>query len=261
MSPGTDASSGTDASPGAAVRPASAGVLSGRVALVTGASSGIGRALTLMLLREGVFVVATGRNEERLAALHEEGNGLPGSLLTAVADVADETQVQRVLEKAALVCGAPDIVVANAGFGILKPMAEMRTEEFDAVMAANVRGVWLTIRHSLPAMIERGGGDIIIVSSLAGKNGFAGGTAYAASKFAVRGLAQSLMLEVRDRNVRVASIFPGSTDTRFFDDTPMSPDREKILAADDVAQTIVDILRAPRRALLSEIDIRPANPR
>ncbi len=241
--------------------PATDGTMAGRVALITGASSGIGRALTLMLLREGVHVVATGRNEERLSALREEANGLPGSLLTSVADVTDETQVQRVLDEAAQVYGAPDIVVANAGFGIIKPMTEMRTEEFDAVIAANVRGVWLTLRHSLPAMIERGGGDMIIVSSLAGKNGFAGGTAYAASKFAVRGLAQSLMLEVRERNVRVASIFPGSTDTRFFDDTPMSPDREKILAAEDVAQAIIDILRSPRRALLSEIDIRPANPR
>ncbi|MBR9976015.1 MAG: SDR family NAD(P)-dependent oxidoreductase [Bacteroidetes bacterium] len=241
--------------------PVADGTLAGRVAMITGASSGIGRALTLMLLREGVHVVATGRNKERLSALREEANGLPGSLLTSVADVTDETQMQRVLDEAAQVYGAPDIVVANAGFGILKPMTEMRTEEFDSVIAANVRGVWLTLRHSLPAMIERGGGDMIIVSSLAGKNGFAGGTAYAASKFAVRGLAQSLMLEVRERNVRVASIFPGSTDTRFFDDTPMSPDREKILAAEDVAQAIVDILRSPRRALLSEIDIRPANPR
>lgn len=237
------------------------GMLSGRVALVTGASSGIGRALALMLLREGTRVVATGRDDRRLAELRVAAGGGSGSLLTAVVDVADEAQVLRVLEKTALTYGAPDIVVANAGFGILRPMAEMRTEEFDAVMATNVRGVWLTLRHALPAMLEKGGGDMVIVSSLAGKNGFAGGTAYAASKFAVRGLAQSLMLEVRDRGVRVASVFPGSTDTRFFDDTPMSPDREKILAAEDVAQTIIDILRSPRRALLSEIDIRPANPR
>jgi hypothetical protein len=157
--------------------------------------------------------------------------------------------------------GMPDIVIANAGFGTMKPLVEMSTEEFDAVMATNVRGVWLTLRHTIPSMIEKGGGDVIIVSSLAGKNGFAGGTAYSASKFAVRGLAQSLMLEVRDKNIRVATIFPGSTDTRFFDDSPMSPNREKILSSDDVAQAILDILRASRRALLSEIDIRPSNPK
>jgi NADP-dependent 3-hydroxy acid dehydrogenase YdfG len=233
----------------------------GKVAFITGASSGIGRALTLCLLREGVNVIASGRNGQRLTELREEASGLPGALILAAADVANETEMLRVLEKATMTVGMPDIVIANAGFGTMKPLVEMSTEEFDAVMATNVRGVWLTLRHTIPSMIEKGGGDVIIVSSLAGKNGFAGGTAYSASKFAVRGLAQSLMLEVRDKNIRVATIFPGSTDTRFFDDSPMSPNREKILSSDDVAQAILDILRASRRALLSEIDIRPSNPK
>jgi 3-oxoacyl-[acyl-carrier protein] reductase len=235
--------------------------LEGKVAFVTGASSGIGRALTLKLLREGVGVIASSRRGEHLELLREEAAGLPGALVLAAADVSDESQVLRVMEKAGLTLGMPDIVVANAGFGTIKPLVEMSSAEFDAVIATNVRGVWLALRHSIPAMIEKGGGDVVIVSSLAGKNGFAGGTAYAASKFAVRGMAQSLMLEIRDRNIRVATVFPGSTDTRFFDDTPMSPDREKILAAEDVAQTILDVLRSPRRALLSEIDIRPSNPK
>jgi 3-oxoacyl-[acyl-carrier protein] reductase len=233
----------------------------GKTAFITGAGSGIGRALALMLLREGACLIACGRSEEKMAALRGAAAGLPGALLTAAADVSDERQILAVLGKAAMTVGMPDIVVANAGFGIMKPLVEMSTQEFDAQMATNVRGVWITLRHTVPAMIEKGGGDVIIVSSLAGKNGFAGGTAYAASKFAVRGIAQSLMLEVRDKNVRVASIFPGSTDTPFFDDTPMTPDRMKILGAEDVAQAILDILRAPRRALLSEVDIRPANPR
>lgn len=233
----------------------------GKVVFITGASSGIGRALAVLLLREGASVIAAARREEHLETLRSETAGYPGTLILATADVGDEAQVVRALEKAALTVGMPDIVVANAGFGIIKPLVEMSSAEFDAVMDTNVRGVWLTLRHTVPAMIEKGGGDVVIVSSLAGKNGFAGGTAYSASKFAVRGIAQSLMLEVRDRNVRVAAVFPGSTDTRFFDDTPMSPDRGKILAADDVAQTILDLLRSPRRALLSEIDIRPAMPK
>ncbi|MFA6234187.1 MAG: SDR family NAD(P)-dependent oxidoreductase [Bacteroidota bacterium] len=236
-------------------------VFEGKVAFITGASSGIGRSLALLLLREGVNVIASGRDEQRLSELRAEAAGLPGALILAVADVTDEAEMRRVLEKAAMTVGMPDIVCANAGFGTLKPLVEMSTSEFDAVMATNVRGVWLTLHLTVPAMIEKGGGDVIIVSSLAGKNGFAGGTAYCASKFAVRGLAQSLMLEVRDKNVRVATIFPGSTDTRFFDDTAMKPNREKILASEDVAQAIVDILRASRRALLSEIDIRPSNPK
>lgn len=246
---------------GGVAQPRVTGVLTDKVVLITGASSGIGRALVPLFLREGAVVIAVARDDARLRAVRDEVNGLPGGLLLAEADVGDETQLTRVLEKAAMTVGMPEIVIANAGFGLFKPMTSMRTDEFDAVMATNVRGVWLTLRHTVPAMIEKGGGDVVIVSSLAGKNGFAGGTAYAASKFAVRGIAQSLMLEVRDRNVRVATIFPGSTATRFFDETPMSPDPEKILAADDVAQAIIDLLRAPRRALLSEIDIRPANPK
>jgi 3-oxoacyl-[acyl-carrier protein] reductase len=233
----------------------------GKVVLVTGASSGIGRVLTLRLLREGANVIATARGTQHLDTLRQEAAGLPAALLTAAVDVGDEAAMIALLERAATSVGIPDIVIANAGFGIIKPLVEMRSEEFDEVMTTNVRGVWLTLRHTLPAMIEKGGGDVIVVSSLAGKNGFAGGTAYSSAKFAVRGLAQSLMLEVRSKNVRVACVFPGSTDTRFFDNTPMSPDREKILAAEDVADAIVDILRAPRRALLSEVDIRPANPR
>ncbi len=233
----------------------------GKVALITGASSGIGRALTLLLLREGASVIASGRSVPRLAELRTEAAGLPGALILAAADVTNEEEMLKALEKASMTVGMPDIVVANAGYGTIKPFVEMTTEEFDSVFATNVRGVWLTLRHTIPNMIEKGGGDVIIVSSLAGKNGFAGGTAYSASKFAVRGLAQSLMLEVREKNIRVATIFPGSTDTRFFDDIPMSPNREKILSSDDVAQAIIDILSASRRALLSEIDIRPSNPK
>ncbi|MBR9979346.1 MAG: SDR family NAD(P)-dependent oxidoreductase [Bacteroidetes bacterium] len=233
----------------------------GKVALVTGASSGIGKALTLRLLREGANVIACARGEQRLKELQQEAAGLAGALLTASIDVGDEAAMISLLEKAAIEVGVPDIVVANAGYGIMKPLVDMSVEEFDGVMTTNVRGVWLTLRHTVPAMIEKGGGDVLIVSSLAGKNGFAGGTAYSTAKFAVRGLAQSLMLEVRSKNVRVACVFPGSTDTRFFDNTPMSPDTEKILAAADVAEAIIDILRAPRRALLSEVDIRPSNPR
>lgn len=232
----------------------------GKVVLVTGASSGIGKALTLRLLADGANVIACARGEQGLGELQQEAAGLSATLLTASIDVGDETAMISLLEKAAIDIGVPDIVVANAGYGIVKPLVDMSTEEFDGVMTTNVRGVWLTLRHTVPAMIEKGGGDVLIVSSLAGKNGFSGGTAYATAKFAVRGLAQSLMLEVRSKNVRVACIFPGSTDTRFFDNTPMSPNTEKILAAADVAEAIMDILRAPRRALLSEVDIRPSNP-
>ena len=235
--------------------------LKDNVALVTGASSGIGKSLTLALLSEGCHVAACARSQYRLDELREAAEGLPGTLVIGAVDVTDAGQLHAFVEKATLVLGPLSTVVANAGFGVFKPLAETKAEEFDAVMATNVRGVWLTLRETVPGMIERKQGDVVIVSSLAGKNGFAGGTAYSASKFAVRGIAQSLMHEVREHNVRVVAVFPGSTDTRFFDGTPMAPDRDRILRAEDVAETILHTLRAPRRALSSEIDIRPANPR
>ncbi len=235
--------------------------LQGKNAIVTGASSGIGKTLTLALLGEGVNVAACARSQYRLDELREASETLPGTLLIGSVDVASEEEMHAFVDKATMALGPVSIVIANAGFGVLKPLVDMKTEEFDKVIATNVRGVWLTLRETVPGMVERKEGDVVIVSSLAGKNGFAGGTAYSASKFAVRGIAQSLMHEVREHNVRVFSIFPGSTDTRFFDGTPMSPNRERILRAEDVSEAILHALHAPRRALSSEIDIRPANPR
>ncbi|MBN1448347.1 MAG: SDR family NAD(P)-dependent oxidoreductase [Bacteroidetes bacterium] len=235
--------------------------LSGKVALVTGASSGIGKAVTLTLLREGVNVAACARSQYRLDELREEAESLPGTLIIGSVDVGAEDQMHAFVEKARMLLGTINIVIANAGFGIMKPLVEMKLEEFDEVLSTNVRGVWITLHQTVPAMVEQGGGDVIIISSLSGKSGFAGGTAYSASKFAVRGLAQSLMHEVRQYDVRVVAVFPGSTDTRFFDGTPLSPDRDKILTSENVADVILHALHTPRRALTSEIDIRPANPK
>ncbi|PLX24853.1 MAG: short-chain dehydrogenase [Ignavibacteria bacterium] len=233
----------------------------GKNALVTGASSGIGREITLALLRTGVNVAACARSQYRLEELRESAAGLEGTLVIGGVDVSDEDQLHAFVEKARMVLGPLSIVIANAGFGVFKPLMEMKTEEFDQVMATNVRGVWLTARETVPEMVAREEGDIVIISSLAGKNGFATGTAYSASKFAVRGIAQSLMHEIRQHNVRVITVFPGSTDTRFFDGTPMSPNREKILTSEDVSDVVLQALHSPRRALPSEIDIRPANPK
>lgn len=233
----------------------------GKTALVTGASSGIGKAVTLALLREGVNVAACARSQYRLDELREASTGLDGKLVIGSVDVKDEDQLHAFIEKARMLLDRISIVIANAGFGIFRPLTDMKVEEFDRVMDTNVRGVWLTLRETVPALIEQGGGDVFIISSLAGKNGFAGGTAYSASKFAVRGMAQSLMHEVREHDVRVVAVFPGSTDTRFFDGTPLSPNRDKILTSEDVADVILHSLHTHRRALTSEIDIRPANPK
>jgi 3-oxoacyl-[acyl-carrier protein] reductase len=236
-------------------------LLSGKTALVTGASSGIGMAISEALARQGVRIAACARSQQGLETLRNRLEAMKGSIITGLVDVAKHEQIVSFAEKVRNEFGAIDILIANAGIGLFKNVSELAPDEFDAVIATNLRGAYSSVKAVLAGMIKEQRGDIVFVSSLAGKNGFPSGAVYCASKFGVRGFAQSLMLEVRDRNIRVITIFPGSVDTAFFDTAPMTPNRDKILAADDVAETVLSALLASRRAMVSEIDIRPSNPK
>ena len=144
---------------------------------------------------------------------------------------------------------------------IARPFEELTLEDWDTTMATNLRSLYLVTRAVLPGMRRRREGTVVNVASLAGRNGFVGGTAYTASKHAVLGFARSLMLEVRKEGIRVITICPGSVDTDMLRDQPMlKSDPQRILQADDVAQAIVDAVQLPSRALVSEIDLRPTNP-
>jgi 3-oxoacyl-[acyl-carrier protein] reductase len=157
--------------------------------------------------------------------------------------------------------GEIGVLVNNAGILIAKPFEELTLEEWDATMATNVRSLFLMTRAVLPAMRRRREGTIVNVASLAGRNGFVGGTAYTASKHAVLGFGRSLMLEARKDNVRVITICPGSVDTGLLRDQPMlKSDPSRILQPEDVADTILHSITIPGRALVSELDIRPTNP-
>jgi 3-oxoacyl-[acyl-carrier protein] reductase len=151
--------------------------------------------------------------------------------------------------------------VNNAGVLIAKPLEELTLDDWDRTMAINVRSLFLMTREVLAGMRQRRRGTVVNVASLAGRNGFVGGTAYAASKHAVLGFSRSLMLEVRRDQVRVIAICPGSVDTRLLHDQPLlKADPAKILRPEDVADTIVHSVALPDRALVSELDIRPTNP-
>jgi len=142
-----------------------------------------------------------------------------------------------------------------------RPLEEITVDEWDAVMATNVRSLFLMSQAVLPGMRRRREGSIVNVASLAGRNGFVGGTAYVASKHAVLGFSRALMLEVRKDNVRVIAVCPGSVDTGMIRDQPMlRSDPARILRPEDVADTIVSALRLPARAMVSELDVRPTNP-
>lgn len=230
------------------------------VALVTGATAGIGRATAFALgragYRVGVCARTAGSVDALVAELRAEGIAAAGR----AADVGHAEAVEALVGVVTAELGPVDTLINNAGIAIIRPLTELSVEEWDATMATNLRGLFLVTRAVLPGMLARGSGIVVNVASLAGRNPLVGGTAYAASKHAVLGFSKSLMLEVRKQGVRVLAICPGSVNTALIHNM-RSPSREgEMLEPEDVAQAILDAVRMPARATVSEIDIRPANP-
>jgi len=230
-------------------------------ALVTGATEGIGRATALALGRAGYRVGICSRSSDKVAATLAELRAQGVSAAGVAADVADPAQVRHLVDQVRAELGEIDVLVNNAGVLIARPFDELTLEDWDATMATNLRSLYLTTHLILPGMRTRRHGTIVNVASLAGRNGFVGGSAYSASKHAVLGFSRSLMLEVRKDNVRVIAICPGSVATGMLRDQAMlKPDHERILRPEDVAASILHVLTLPTGALVSELDIRPTNP-
>ena len=230
-------------------------------ALITGATEGIGRATALALGKAGYRIGAVARTENKLrrlvAYLNEEGIEAAG----AAADVGDPEAAGRAVDELTGALGDVDVLVNNAGVLIAKPFEELTLDDWDTTMSTNVRSLYLMSRTVLPAMRRRRRGTIVNVASLAGRNGFVGGTAYTASKHAVLGFSRSLMLETRKENIRVIAICPGSVATGMLrEQTMLKSDPDKILRPEDVADTILHAINLPDRAMISELDVRPTNP-
>ena len=233
----------------------------GVTALVTGATHGIGRATAFALGRAGYRVGVCARTAANVEALVAELAGEGITAAAAPADVSDPAEVERAVATVTAAVGEVGLLVNNAGVLIARPFEELTLDDWDTTMATNLRSLYLVTRAVLPGMRRRGEGTIVNVASLAGRNGFAGGTAYSASKHAVLGFGRSLMLEVRKEGIRVITICPGSVDTGMLRDQPMlksNPDR--ILLPEDVAASILHAAQQPARAMVSELDIRPTNP-
>jgi len=232
--------------------------LSGQTAIVTGAGRGIGRMIAKALSSKGVSVVLASRTLREIESLAEDFTASGSGALAIPGDVGVEVDAERIVETAVRTYGRVDILVNNAGIGVFKPVAEMAVSEADAMWNVNVRGVFLMTRSVLRYMLQQGSGAIVNISSLAGKNPVKGGALYAATKWALRGFASSLMLEVRDRNIRVITVFPGSVDTSF---SQKNRRGAGITQPEDVADAVIFALSAPARTMISEIDIRPSNPK
>ena len=232
-----------------------------QLAVVTGGTQGIGWALVDALAKRGAAVAFCSRNGAAAEDLAHDLRALGVRTVGAASDIRDEAQVAEFAERVLREAGRPTILVNNAGIGHFGPVTEMTAAAWDDVMATNLRGMFLVTRAFLPAMAARGRGAIVNIASLAARNGIAEGAAYSASKHGVLGFSKSLMLEVRTLGVRVMAVCPGSVNTAFLDgDTPFDPNRSRILLPDDVAKATLDALELPDRALVSELDIRPANP-
>jgi 3-oxoacyl-[acyl-carrier protein] reductase len=237
-------------------------ILENKTAVVTGAGRGIGRAIALGLARQGANIVVTARTKSEIERVKYEVEQLGRRALAIPADVSSEFDAGTVCADAVREFGGIDILVNNAGIGSFARVAELPVEDFDRMWAVNMRGVFLLTRAAIPVMSKQHSGDIINISSLAGRNAFIGGAGYAATKWALIGFARCLMLEVREFDIRVMTLCPGSVDTTFGGPSGSKPgSRPDIPSADDVARAAIDTLLMPRHVMISEIDIRPTNPK
>ncbi len=235
--------------------------LRGKVALVTGGSRGIGLAIARALVADGVQVVVTGRSEAHLSAARPaiEAAG-PGSVETLQADVRRYEDMKRAVDAAAARFGGLDILINNAGVGIFSDVASMTPEQWAEVIDTNLTGVFNACRVALPHLRRRGGGFIINISSLAGKNPFVTGAAYCASKSGLNAFSEALMQEVRYDNIRVSYVMPGSVATGFSSGDETKGADWKI-APDEVAEVVVNLLRHNPRSLPSRVELRPSKPK
>jgi 3-oxoacyl-[acyl-carrier protein] reductase len=224
-------------------------------ALVTGASRGIGRAVALRLAATH-DIVAAARSAEELTALAAEVEGAGGRCEALPLDVADPAAVARALDGR-----DADVLVNNAGVGVLKPLLELAPEEWRRMIDVNVNALYHVTRAVLPGMVARGRGHVVIVGSIAGRSAFAGGAAYAATKHFVAGFAESLMLEVRDAGVKVSVVSPGSVDTAFSGRPPGGPRPGGRLDADDVAAAVAYVVATPPEVLVHAVEVRILSPK
>ena len=236
--------------------------LQSRTAVITGGSRGIGLAIAERLLGAGASVAITGITQGHLdeasRTLAEAADG--GQRLLALrADVRDPDEAAQMVDETARRFGGLDILVNNAAIGLFAPVAQMTIDDWRRVLDTNLNGVFYCTRAAIPRLRERGGGWIINISSLAGKNAFADGAAYCASKSALNAFSDALMQEVRYENIRVSCVMPGSVRTRFSSGGDKAGTEWK-LAADDVAQVVCDLLAHPDRSLPSRVELRPSRP-
>ncbi len=230
-----------------------------KVAIITGGTKGIGRSVAEALLREGTAVFICARDKFQLKRALEELSKL-GKVEGEICDVRSASQVKVMLDECVRLFGGVDILVNNAGVGLFgKTVEEIDPEEFEWVVQTNLFGVYYTCHYAIPLLKERNGGHIINISSLAGQNAHPKMSAYNASKFGLNGFTEALMQEVRQDNIKVSLICPGSVNTEF-GNSEITEEKAWQLHPEDIAQVVIELLKQKSNALSSKIEIRPSSP-
>jgi 3-oxoacyl-[acyl-carrier protein] reductase len=229
--------------------------LSGKVALVTGGNRGIGKAIAGRLAALGAAIAICGRDIKTLGASANELQESGARVHWQRADVTRSADIDALVNDTEATLGAISILVNNAGMGLFGPVQEKTEAEWDTLMNTNLKSVFLVSRKVLPGMIERRGGDIVNISSLAGKSTFAGGGIYCASKWALQGLSGCMAEDLRAYGIRVTTVCPGSVATGFSGRGPK--DAGKVLTPQDVAHAVAMVATQGPQSFLSEIHLRP----
>jgi 3-oxoacyl-[acyl-carrier protein] reductase len=235
--------------------------IQGKLALVTGGTRGIGLGITRSLLDRGSSVLICGLTQRSVdSALPALRDSYGGRIAATVCDVRNYEQVQRMFAEAERGLGGLDILVNNAGIGSFGAVEKMPVADWQATIDTNLSGVFYCCREAIPLLKKRGGGYIINIGSLAGKNAFAGGAAYNASKFGLIGFSEALMQDVRHDHIRVSCVMPGSVNTEFGQSSVQDPASTWKLLPEDIARVVVDLLEMDPRALASRVELRPSEP-
>jgi len=231
-----------------------------KVAIVTGGTKGIGRAIAAALVSEGAKVVVCSRNADEVKrCVSQLGEKADGRISGTACDVGRYEDVKKMIQLAVERFDGIDILINNAGVGIFASVADISPEQWRQVLDTNLTGVYHCCHAAIPHMKKRGGGYIINISSLAGKNPFKGGSAYNASKFGLNGFSEAIMQDLRYDNIRVSYVMPGSVNTRFAGHEGSTTNDWK-LAPEDVARVVVDLLHHDPRSLPSCVEMRPSKP-
>lgn len=235
--------------------------LTNKRALITGSSKGIGFAIAEALVSAGADAVLCARDPKPLeAAISHLKQNAPGRRISGFpADVGKSAEVAELFQFADKELGGLDILINNAGFGLFRVAAELSVDEWDSLIATNLSAAFYCSREALQRFAKSGGGWIVNIGSLAGKNPFSGGAGYNAAKFGLTGFSEAMMLDHRHDNVKVSHIMPGSVDTGFGGADAARKSDWKI-APEDIAQIVVDVLKMPERTLISRVEVRPSRP-